>query len=399
VELTWRCGDHSGTQRYAEVSSEPLERWKRLSQQSSKKHRTPLGSGVYNALPYKHAAKDGMERLPKLIASTVVRSAYQGENHGGVYIIDLHTEAVEQVIRYNEPSISWEGRGGPRGLRGIAFYEDEIYLAASDEIFVYSKDFRLLRSIQNEYLDHCHETYLNDATLYVTSTGRDSVLEYDLHTRSFVKGHHVWFRGPKRWLKAMGFRLRGPKRRHNMMGLREAVGFLEPMPRLQVFDPNSDKGPPVSSNTCHLNSVSYEGGLLTVSGTRCAHLLTISGSKLASHARIPYGTHNARPFGEGVLLNDTSSNRVSYLGRDGESVTFPIKHYDEGQLLNSHLPQDHARQAFGRGLCVLGEGLIAGGSSPATVSVYDLNSSQTLKTINLTMDVRNTIHGLEVWPF
>jgi hypothetical protein len=47
----------------------------------------------------------------------------------------------------------------------------------------------------------------------------------------------------------------------------------------------------------------------------------------------------------------------------------------------------------------LGEGLIAAGSSSATVSVYDLNNSQTLKTINLTMDVGNTIHGLEVWPF
>ena len=340
-----------------------------------------------------------MERLPKIIASTVVRSAHQGEDHGGVYIIDLHTEAVEQVIRYDEPSISWEGRGGPRGLRGIAFYEDEIYLAASDEIFVYSKDFRLIRSIQNEYLSHCHETYLTDATLYVISTGRDSVLEYNLRTRSFVKGYHVWFQGPKRHLNMMGFRLRGPRRHLNMTGLCESVGLLGPMPRLQVFDPNSGEGPPVSSNTCHLNSVTFEGGLLTAAGTRCAHLLTINGSKLASHARIPYGTHNARPFGEGVLLNDTSSDRVSYLGRDGESVSFPIKHYDEGKLLNSHLPKDHARQAFGRGLCVLGGGLIAGGSSPATVSVYDLNNSKPLKTINLTMDIRNTIHGLEVWPF
>ncbi len=77
----------------------------------------------------------------------------------------------------------------------------------------------------------------------------------------------------------------------------------------------------------------------------------------------------------------------------------PIKRYDERELLNAHLPQDHARQAFGRGLCVLGEGLVAGGSSPATVSVYDLSTSRILKSINLTMDVRNTIHGLEVWPF
>ena len=340
-----------------------------------------------------------MERLPNVIASTVVRSAHKGESHGGVYLIDLETGSVEQTIDYDDRSISWEGRGGPRGLRGIAFYEDEIYLAASDEIFVYSKDFRFVRSIRNEYLSHCHETHLTDATLYVTSTGRDSVLEYDLRTRSFVKGYHVWFQGPKRQLKAIGFRLRGPERKFNLGGLREAVGILEPMPRLQAFDPNSEEGPPVSSNTCHLNNVSCEGGLLTVAGTRCAYLLTINGSKLASYARIPYGTHNARPFGEGVLINDTSSNRVSYLGRDGETLSLPIKHYNEGQLLNSHLPEDHARQAFGRGLCVLGDGLIAGGSSPATVSVYDLNNSKTLKTINLTMDVRNTIHGLEVWPF
>ena len=280
---------------------------------------------VYNALPYENAAKDGMERLPKIIASTVVRSAHQGESHGGVYLIDLETEAVDQVIRYDEPSISWEGRGGPRGLRGIAFYRDEIYLAASDEIFVYSKDFRFVGSIHNEYLSHCHETYRSGDTLYVTSTGRDSVLEYDLRKRSFVKGYHVWFRGPKRQLKAMGFRVRGPARRRDVMGLRKAVGSLAPMPRLQAFDPNSEEGPPDSSNTCHLNSVSFEGGILTVSGTRCAHLLTINGSKLASYARIPYGTHNARPFGEGVLLNDTSSNRVSYLGRDGGSVIFPHK--------------------------------------------------------------------------
>jgi hypothetical protein len=48
-------------------------------------------------------------------------------------------------------------------------------------------------------------------------------------------------------------------------------------------------------------------------------------------------------------------------------------------------------------LAILGEGLIAGGSSRATVSVYD--TSEVVRTINLTMDVRNTIHSLEVWPF
>jgi hypothetical protein len=331
-----------------------------------------------------------MERLPKVIASTVVRSAHQGESHGGVYLIDLETGSVEQTIDYDDRSISWEGRGGPRGLRGIAFYGDEIYLAASDEVFVYSKDFRLVGSIQNEYLDHCHETYLAGDTLFITSTGRDSVLEYDLRARRFLKGYHIWFEGLTRRQNMLGFWL-------NRRVDRETIEF-GPMPQLRVFDPNTNEGP-AASNTCHINNVYYDNGVVFVSGTRCRHLLAINGQKLSSHARLPFRTHNARPFRDGVLMNDTRHDCVSYLDGGGRAISFPIKRYDERELLNSHLPQDNARQAFGRGLAILGEGLIAGGSSPATVSVYDLNTSEVVRTINLTMDVRNTIHGLEVWPF
>jgi hypothetical protein len=331
-----------------------------------------------------------MERLPKVIASTVVRSAHQGESHGGVYLIDLETGSVEQTIDYDDRSISWEGRGGPRGLRGIAFYGDEIYLAASDEVFVYSKDFRLIGSIQNEYLDHCHETYLANDTLFITSTGRDSVLEYDLRACRFLKGYHIRFTGPTRYLNMLGFWL-------NRVSERERID-IGPMPRLQVFDPNSDEGP-AASNTCHINNAFYDNGVIFVSGTRCRHLLAINGRKLSSHARLPFRTHNARPFRDGVLMNETRHDCVSYLDGDGRAISFPIKRYNERELLNSHLPEDNARQAFGRGLAILGEGLIVGGSSPATVSVYDLNTSEVVRTINLTMDVRNTIHGLEVWPF
>ncbi len=188
----------------------------------------------------------------------------------------------------------------------------------------------------------------------------------------------------------LGFRL-------NRFVDRETIEF-GPMPKLSIFDPNSDEGPP-ASNTCHINNVFYENGVVFVSGTRCRHLLAINGQKLSSHARLPFRTHNARPFRNGVLMNDTRHDRVTYVDGRGRTVAFPIKHYDEQDLLNSHLPQDNARQAFGRGLAILGEDLIAGGSSPSTVSVYDLNTSEVVKTINLTMDVRNTIHGLEVWPF
>ena len=44
-------------------------------------------------------------------------------------------------------------------------------------------------------------------------------------------------------------------------------------------------------------------------------------------------------------------------------------------------------------------GVSAGGSSPSTVSVYDLAANQRVMSVNLSMDVRNAIHGLEIWPY
>lgn len=59
-------------------------------------------------------------KLPTVIASSVIRTSSQGESHGGLYLVDLETGSFEQVLDWNDGSISWEGRGAERGLRGIA---------------------------------------------------------------------------------------------------------------------------------------------------------------------------------------------------------------------------------------------------------------------------------------
>jgi hypothetical protein len=43
--------------------------------------------------------------------------------------------------------------------------------------------------------------------------------------------------------------------------------------------------------------------------------------------------------------------------------------------------------------------LVAGGSSPSTISLYDFEAKQKVGSVNLTMDIRNAIHGLEPWPY
>lgn len=318
-----------------------------------------------------------MKSLPTIVTSSVVRSSHQGESHGGVYLVNLQAGTFQQVIDWNEGSINWEGRGADRGLRGIAFYNDEVYLAASDEIFIYDKQFRLQRSLRNRYLKHCHEITIYGDTLCITSTGFDSVLTYDLRSGSFDRGYCLRFRDIGKLRKKLG---------------------SNPLPSMQIFNPNSNKGPALGDTT-HINNIFCNESELLVSGTKLGHMLKIRDSKLTSYARIPLGTHNARPFKGGVLLNNTAMDGVCYLDHTGKVLkTFEIKYYGEEELVNSSLPRDNARQGFGRGLCV-NEDLIIGGSSPATVSVYRFDTdTKPYKTVNLTLDVRNAIHGLEVWP-
>ena len=119
-------------------------------------------------------------------------------------------------------------------------------------------------------------------------------------------------------------------------------------------------------------------------------------------AELPAGSHNARPFRDGVLFNDTMADALRYAGRgDGvEDRALRVPRYEPSALQNKDLDESRiARQGFARGLCVLSESVVAGGSSPSTVSMYDLQANRRMLSVNLTMDIRNAIHGLEIWPY
>jgi hypothetical protein len=150
----------------------------------------------------------------------------------------------------------------------------------------------------------------------------------------------------------------------------------------------------------HVNNVVFHKGSLLLSGTEMRHVVAIHDGRADVFARVPTGTHNAQPFLRGIVANHTARNRIVYLTRGGwPRRSFPIKTYERAALINSSLPADHARQAFGRGLCMWMQRLLIAGSSPATISVFDFDTRERLVCINLTMDLRNAIHGLELWPF
>ena len=67
-------------------------------------------------------------KLPKLIATSVVRGSVQGESHGGIYTVDFDKKEAEQHVDWNTSDIDFEGRGADRGLRGICFHDEDIYI-------------------------------------------------------------------------------------------------------------------------------------------------------------------------------------------------------------------------------------------------------------------------------
>ena len=91
--------------------------------------------------------------MAKLVTSSVVRGAQQGQSHGGVYLIDLENQTVEQTIDWNTSGIDWQGRGWDRGLRGIAFDGEQVFIAASDELFAYTPDFELIDSKESKIIE------------------------------------------------------------------------------------------------------------------------------------------------------------------------------------------------------------------------------------------------------
>ncbi len=305
----------------------------------------------------------------KLVTTSVVRGSHQGESHGGVYLIDLVARDIRQVVDWNRAGIDWHGRGWDRGLRGIAFDDEVVYIAASDELFAYTTDFRPIGSWRNAYLKHCHEIAVWERTLYLASTGFDSILGFDLDKREFTWGMHV---------VTQDFRFLG-----------------------RGFDPRKDDGP-LMLNKLHLNNVHCERGGMYLTGLRTGGMLLFNGRTIHMAVELPAGTHNARPFRGGVLFNDTEANLLRYAGRgEGrEDRAMPVPTYPPESLLHNDKDQaDIARQGFARGLAAFSDTLVAGGSSPSTITVYDLARNERMLSVNLTMDVRNAIHGLEVWPY
>ena len=302
--------------------------------------------------------------MTTLIASSVVQGSHQGESHGGVFLIDFEHQSVQQVIDWDTTDIDWRGRGWDRGLRGIAFDGERVFIAASNELFVYTPDFTLLASYRNPFLMHCHEIFAYQRRLYLTSTGFDAVLGFDLDSNRFCFGLH---------LVAVGSGYQGA-----------------PLTWVRAGS--------AAGNQLHLNNVFCDGSGMYLSGLKTAGMLRFDGRTLVRVATLPRAFTMPDRIVTVFCSTIHPQTGCACSPRAGTSASpFPPS---TSRLTHTDLDDSRIARGFGRGLCVLDEHLVAAGSSPSTIApLHDLEQVKTVSVVNLSWDVRNAIHGLELWPF
>ncbi|MGI9271905.1 MAG: hypothetical protein ACR2QT_09025 [Woeseiaceae bacterium] len=303
----------------------------------------------------------------KLLAGSVVRGTRQDDSQGGLYLIDLESQSVRQVLDYNNSDIVWNNRGREHGLRGIAFDGDTIYCVASDELFAFDSEFKLLQSWRNSYLKYCRGLVVYERKLFVVSSGFDSILGFDLEAKKFDWALQILTR-------------------------EFAIGA-------HPFDPNSDEGPMMVPKLDLRDIYCDASGMYITSESG---LLRFAGRSINIAVELPPQSRNARPYRDGVLFNDSAAGKVRYAGRgegeDDRSIAIPRS--DEATIRHRDLCDDSlAIAGFARGLSLVGDSVVAAGSSPSTITVYDLAANKTTLSVELMRDARSSIHGLEVWPF
>ena len=318
-----------------------------------------------------------MSSVPKILVSSVVRATNKGDCHGGLYIVDMEKGTSEQVLDWNYPHISWDSGGGDRGLRGLQFYDGELYAAGSRALFVFDENYELVRQYRTNMLVGTHETFLYNDLLFCIANVYDSILAFNLQEKS--------------WGSAMQHIMGGP------------VVLLDPeSPQVPLFDEQGemlvDENDPEmakwemvqESDTMHLDSVSVYNDWLFYAGSTTEHIyaLNLRNNYSIQQPLVHRDTHNAQPWRDGVIFNRSIEGETCYQ-EQGNLVRTWRTPVHPNQITNfSH--NDHARVGYTRGM-VLTKDYVIVGTSPASVHMFSMDSASPVQSVHLSDDVRNSV--------
>lgn len=301
--------------------------------------------------------------LPKIIASSVIRSACRGESHGGLYVCDFNTNTCEQKLDWNYPNIDWESGGGDRGLRSVLHYNDLLYCSGAKELFVFNKQFELVKRFSHRLIDGTHTMALHNEQIYMISNQLDSILVFDLKREEFIIGY-----------------------RYN---------FQE---GLTIFDPSKHVVP--RSDSMHLDVVTIHDNHMCISGSQTPFLVEINLKDYSvRQEQIFYvgqhgGSHNLCHYMNGLIYNIATRGETCFQ-KDKQVIIWKTP---EPQKVDGYISRDFAMKNYTRGMALY-ENYIFVGTSPARIIMYDFNRKELPREIVISTDVKNSICGCSIYEW
>jgi len=299
----------------------------------------------------------------KVIFSTVIRAAKQGDVHGGLYVVDLFNNTPLIHVPYEKAFVNDNERGGERGLRGIIVLDDRIIVADANGLLELDKEtLQITKVLQDRNIfKSVHEICYYDKSIWVTSTGHDAIVRVglDLQVLEFweilgeSKEDHKLFTGK------------------------------------QQIDPSEAR----EDDKYHINSISSFNGRLVFSGLitplydfhtmeEISPMPTINGVKSFQH--------NFYEYEDCSLINMTSLKHIGII-KDGKETFVPVPATNLAHFSVDKIAENN----WNRGL-TKHDNLAIIGSSPARLMVLDMDTGQFIHHVQLEKDVRHAIHGLEI---
>jgi len=299
----------------------------------------------------------------KVIFSTVIRAAKQGDVHGGLYVVDLFNSRPLVHIPYEKAFVNDNERGGERGLRGIAVLDDRIIVADASGLLELDKEtFKITRVLQDRNIfKSVHEICYHNNSIWVTSTGYDAIVRVGLD-----------FQVLEFW---------------------EILGESKEDHKLFTGKRQIDWSEAEGDDKYHINSISSFNGRLVFSGliTPLYDFETMEVVKeMPTIEGVKSFQHNFYEYEDCTLINMTSLKHAGII-REEEENFIPIPSTNLAHFSVDKIAENN----WNRGLTRHDNFAIIG-SSPARLMVLDIKTGEFVHHVQLEKDVRHAIHGLEI---
>jgi hypothetical protein len=283
----------------------------------------------------------------RVLATVVLRTSKPQEAHGYLIAIDWGTRRVLRTIAapglYSE--LGYRNRGGRRGFRGLARHRGQVWLAASDAIYILDPETLGIDGVvSHRYMGSIHDLFADGDGVWVTCTGADGIFKINREQEVL----------DERWVKG------------------------RPERDLRIhFDDTLD--------TLHVNSIYRHGGDLYFYAAFTGEVFRVTASGVEV-------THTIEPMCHNVFQDEGGFFRavspVSELRYGETTVVLPR----EGPS------REFTHPGWLRGLEWLPNGHVLVGSSPARIFEVDLKAGRLVDQLVLKEDSNWTISGITVLP-